>query len=114
MKADAYAMHFLHNDALIITMHIGKYQVSRILVDNGSSINILYGSVLDRMEDTPEIARTMIYPQTQSSLYGFDDETRSHGTIALPVRSDPYVITEFYVIDVESLTTRSSDGHRSP
>jgi len=34
------------------------------LVDGGSGVNILYGHVLDRMEDTPELARKMILPQT--------------------------------------------------
>ena len=51
------------------------------------------------MEDTPKIAQTMISPQTQSHLYEFDgNETHSPGTVALPVR----VITEFYVVDMES------------
>jgi len=45
-------------------MHIGICQVSRILIDSGSSVNILYESALDRMVDTPEIVQAMIYPQT--------------------------------------------------
>ena len=65
LKVDAYAMHFPHNDALIVTMHISCSRVSKILVDMGSSVNILYGHTLDRMEDTPELARKMILPQTQ-------------------------------------------------
>ena len=58
---------------------------------------------LDRMENTPETARAMISPQTQSHLHGFDgNETRSRGTISLLVVWDPYnVITEFYLVDVE-------------
>ena len=46
----------------------------------------------------------MIYPQIQSNLYEFDgNETRFPGTFSLPVRSDLYnIITEFYVIDMES------------
>ena len=68
-----------------------------------SSVNILYGSALDRMEDTMEIARAIIYPQIQSNLYEFDgNETCSPKTISHPLRADLYVITEFYVIDVES------------
>ena len=50
------AMHFPHNDALIIIMTISNCHVSKVLVDNGSSINILYGGALDMMEDTPENA----------------------------------------------------------
>ena len=52
-------MHFSH-DSLIVIMHIGSCRVFRILIDNGCSVNILYGSVLNRMEDTSEIARTMM------------------------------------------------------
>jgi len=43
-----------------------------ILVDGGSSVNILYDHALDRIDDTPELARKLIIPQTQSLLYGFD------------------------------------------
>jgi len=55
-KADACVVHFSHNDALIITLHIGNCRVSRIMVDSRSSINILYGVALDKMEDTLEAA----------------------------------------------------------
>ena len=61
-EADACAVHFLHNDILFVPMHIGNCRVSRILVDNESSVNILYGGALDRMEDTPEVAQAMINP----------------------------------------------------
>jgi len=76
----------------------------KILADDESSINILYRGALDRMKDSVEIAQAMINPQTASHLCDFDGNmTRSPGTIALPVRVDPYnVITEFYIIDVES------------
>ena len=46
-EADAYTVYFPHNYALIITMHIDNYRVSRILVDSNSSVNILYESTLD-------------------------------------------------------------------
>ena len=70
METDACVVHFSHNDALIVTMHIDNCRVSRILVDNGSSIDILYRGALDRIEDTLEAAQAMINPQTQSKLYG--------------------------------------------
>jgi len=97
-------VHFQHNDALVITMHINSCGVSLILIDSGRSDNILYGSTLDRMQNSSEIAQAMIYLQTQSNLYGLDrNETRSPGTIGLLVRANPHnTITEFYVIDVKS------------
>ena len=100
---DTLTVHFPHNDALIIGMLISNCRVSKILIDRGSTVNILYGGTLDRMEDTPKIARAMISPQTQTRLCGFDgNETYSLCTVALLVRADPCVITEFYVVDVES------------
>ena len=97
-------MHFLHNDTLIVTMTIGNCQMSKVLVDGRSSVNILYEGALDLMEDTLETARVMISPQTQSHPYGFDvNEIHSPGIISLLVRADPYiVIMKFYVVDVES------------
>ena len=43
--ADTYAVHFLRNGALIVTMHLGNYRMS--LVDDESSVNILYGGALE-------------------------------------------------------------------
>ena len=56
------------------------------------------------MEDTPELTQKIIIPQTQSLLYGFNgSEGRSPGTVEFLIRTDPYnVVTEFYVLDVES------------
>ena len=62
--ADAHTVLFPHNDALVITIHIRNYRVSKILVDAGSNVNILYGDALNRMEDTPEMARAMINAHT--------------------------------------------------
>jgi len=49
-------------------MHIGNCRVSKILVDIGSSVNILCGGTLDRMKDTLEMARAMINLQMVSSV----------------------------------------------
>ena len=85
-------------------MLIDNCRVSKILVDRGSTVNILYGGFLDRMEVTMEIARAMINPQTRSHLYGFDgNETHSLGTVTLLIHADLYnIITKFYVVDVKS------------
>jgi len=50
------------------------------------------------------MARAMINSQTRSHLYGFHgNKPRSLSTVSLSARADSYnVITEFYVIDVES------------
>jgi len=82
-KEDSYVVHFPHNDALVVTAHIGFCKMSKILVNGGSSVNILYDHALDRMEDTPELARKLILPRTQSLFYGFDgNEACSPGIVS--------------------------------
>ena len=85
-EEDAYVVHFLYSDALVMAIHIGGCKVSKILVDRKSSVNNLYKHILNRMEDTPKLAQKMIISQTQSLLY-----------------ADPYNnIMEFCILDVES------------
>ena len=71
-EVDTYVVHFSHNVALVVTMHIDCCQVSKILVDGETSVNILYGHALDQMEDTLNLAQKLVIPQTQSLLYCFD------------------------------------------
>jgi len=84
-------------------------------VDWESNVNILYGNVLDRIEDTPELVRKLINPQTQSLLYSFDgSEARSPDTVEFPVRVDSFnVVTEFCFYKSNSLTMPSSGGRGS-
>jgi len=42
MNEDARRLHHPHDDVIIITLVIGNYTTRRVLVDNGSSANILY------------------------------------------------------------------------
>ena len=39
---DAAIIHHPHDDAIVITLLIADYSTRRVLVDNGSSANILY------------------------------------------------------------------------
>ena len=96
-------MHFSHNDALVVMVHVGCYKVSKILVNGCSSVNIFYGHALDRMEDTPKQARKLIIPHTQSLLYSFDrSKARSPGMIEFSVRANPFnIVTRFCVLDLQ-------------
>ena len=42
LKEDARRLHHPHNDALVVSVRVGDYNVHRMLVDNGSSADILY------------------------------------------------------------------------
>ena len=47
---DASGVHFPHNDALVVEAMIDNHMVCRILVDNGSSVDLLYSDCLEKME----------------------------------------------------------------
>lgn len=59
---------FPHNDALVVSMHIEKCECPRSSSTPAATSKILYGGSLDRMEDTLEMACTMINPQIWSYL----------------------------------------------
>jgi hypothetical protein len=40
---------FLHTDAMVITIHIDRWDVTRILVNNGSQAKILFLATFDKM-----------------------------------------------------------------
>ena len=52
-EENSYPVRFQHNDVLVVTVHIGCCKVSKILVDGGSSVNILYGHTFDRIRILP-------------------------------------------------------------
>ena len=42
LEEDARRLHHPYNDALVVSVRVGDYNVHRMLVDNGSSADILY------------------------------------------------------------------------
>ena len=47
--ADAEKVHHPHDDAIVITLLIADYTTRRVLVDNGSSADILYYPAFQQM-----------------------------------------------------------------
>ena len=41
MKKDAQRLHHPHDDALVVSIRVGDYNTHQVLVDNGSSVDIL-------------------------------------------------------------------------
>ena len=41
-EEDARRLHHPHHDVLVISIWVGDYNMHRVLVDNGSSADILY------------------------------------------------------------------------
>ena len=41
-EEDARRLHHPHDDAFVVSVRVGEYNVHRMLVDNGNSANILF------------------------------------------------------------------------
>ena len=48
-EEDARRLHHPHDDALVVSIRVGDYNMHRVLVDNGSSIDILYYPAFQQM-----------------------------------------------------------------
>lgn len=71
-----------HQDALVITTKIGTNTVKKILVDNGSSVDILYHHSYSRMD----LGDRKLSEAKGAPLYGFiGNEVRVVGVIDLPI-----------------------------
>ena len=65
-EEDARRLHHLHDDALVISIRVGDYNMHRVLVDNGSSTDILYYPAFQQMRIDKE--RLIL---TNAPLVGF-------------------------------------------
>ena len=50
MEEDAQRLHHPYDDALVVNIRVGDYNMHRVLVDNGSSADILYYSAFQQMK----------------------------------------------------------------
>ena len=100
---DVRCLHHLHDDALVVSIQVGDYNVHRMLVDNGSSADILYYPAFQQME----INRAQLTP-TNALLVGFGGtRVLPLGAITLPVTVGDYpqqIIQDvtFLVVDCSS------------
>lgn len=85
-EEDVAHVQFLHNDPLVIIFQIANRRVHRALVNNGSSINILYKTTLEKIGIIVRDLRACA-----TTLYGFGGEgTMSMGAIDLAVTLGEY------------------------
>ncbi|KAL5576446.1 hypothetical protein UlMin_018145 [Ulmus minor] len=76
-KDEARSLWHPHMDAIVVTLHIARRKVFRILIDNGSSIDILFKSILNKMN----LIGAKIEPTT-SSIFGLTrDSVSSEGIL---------------------------------
>ncbi|KAK3037299.1 hypothetical protein RJ639_032061 [Escallonia herrerae] len=92
-----------HDDPLVITIKAGNFEVKRVLVDNGSSAEIIFYDAFKKMNIPTDRLRKM-----DSPLYGFSNHSVAvEGIIALPVviRTPPTqanLMLDFVVVKVPS------------
>ena len=78
---EAERIHHPHDDVIIITLLIANYTTRRVLVDNGSSTDILYYPAFQQMRLGQDQLRLMCSP-----LIGFGGmKVQPVSTITLPV-----------------------------
>jgi len=85
-----------HDDALVISLDVGNCEVQRVLIDTGSSVNLIFMDTLIRMGISKKDVKGALSP-----LVSFTSETSmSLGTITLPVTAQGIVkMIEFTVFD---------------
>lgn len=73
--------HLPYNDVLVVIFDIAKFMIHRLLVDNGSLMNIIYWSMLYEMGKSKSSLQ-----KDEATLVGFDSkESRATDTIMLLV-----------------------------
>ncbi|XP_010474136.1 PREDICTED: uncharacterized protein LOC104753605 [Camelina sativa] len=79
--SDLEGLDFPHNDPLVVELLFRESEVTRILIDIGSSVNVIFGNVLAQMEVSESDIRLECH-----SLTGFDGyHLMSVGTIDQPI-----------------------------
>ena len=88
-----------HDDALVVTLRIGGYDVKRVLVDQGSAVEVMYPNLYKGLN--LKLEELSAY---DSPLLSFEGKTVTpKGTIRLPIQADSDVVeVDFIVVDAYS------------
>ena len=88
-----------HDDALLITLRIGGYNVKRVIADEGNATEIMYPDLFKGLKLKPE--DLMPY---NSPLMSFDGKlVTPKGMIRLPIQTGPEIVeVNFIVVDTYS------------
>ena len=83
-----------HNDALVVTLRMGGYDVKRVLVDQGSTIEVMYPDLYKGLGLKPEDLTTY-----NSLLISFKGKTViPKGQIRLPIQTGSEVVKVNYIM----------------
>ena len=85
-----------HDDALVVTLRIGGFDVKRVLVDQGSAVEVMYLDLYKGLNLRPEDLTAY-----DSPLVSFEGKTVTpKGQIRLPIQTGSKVVEmDFIVVD---------------
>ncbi|XP_050252174.1 uncharacterized protein LOC126698782 [Quercus robur] len=88
-----------HDNALVVTLRIGGYDVKRVLVDQGSVMKVMYPDLYKGLKLRPEDLTTY-----DSHLVSFEGKTVTpKGQIRLPIQTSSDIVeVDFIVVDAYS------------
>ncbi|XP_030963692.1 uncharacterized protein LOC115984835 [Quercus lobata] len=88
-----------HNDALVVTLRIGGYNVKRLLVDQGNTVEIMYPDLYKGLKLRPENLTAY-----DSLLVSFEGKiVTPKGQIRLPIQTSSNIVeVDFIVVDAYS------------
>ena len=91
-----------HDDTLVVTLKIGGYDVKRVLVDQGSAVEVMYPDLYKGLNLKPEDLTAY-----DSPLVSFEGKTITpKGQIRLPIQTGSDMVEmDFIVVDAYSLYT---------
>ena len=91
-----------HDDALVVTLRIGGYDVKRVMIDQGSTTEIMYPDLFKGLNLRPENLTAYSSP-----LVSFEGKmVIPKGQIRLPVQTGSDVVKmDFIMVDAFSLYT---------
>lgn len=78
-KKDCAGVTYPHNDPLVVTIDIANRAIHRVLIDSGSSVNVLFKSTFDQLSIGDEYLTSC-----PSSVTGFT------GQVVIPAGKIPY------------------------
>jgi hypothetical protein len=80
LEEDVRLQGFSHNDALVIEANIASWTLGKVLVDNGSSADIIFADAFDKMG----LSKDLLQPP-DTPLYGFGGRViHALGKVVLP------------------------------
>ena len=91
-----------HDEALVVTLRVRGYDVRRVLVDQGSAVEIMYPDLYNGLN-----LKSKDLTAYESPLISFEGKTViQKGQIRLPIQTDSEIVEiDFIVVDSYSLYT---------